>query len=90
MHTRLAEQKNLVCEPELALKKAICELEKEFLRGCMMRKDRENMEKSGSCLLVVLVVENKLIVANVGDSRCFIVRDKTIIEELSQDHKPLL
>jgi serine/threonine protein phosphatase PrpC len=34
------------------------------------------VEKSGSCAVVLLIVEHILVVASVGDSRAFIVKNE--------------
>lgn len=41
----------------------------------------------GSTAVVALVVENILYVANLGDSRCLLMRDDETIE-LTKDHIP--
>lgn len=38
----------------------------------LVQKNREIIDNSGSCALILLVFENKLYVANTGDSRCVI------------------
>ena len=38
--------------------------------------------------MACLVTQNELIVANVGDSRCFVGIDKKHAEDMSIDHKP--
>lgn len=46
-------------------------------------------ERSGSCANVVLVVNDTIYVANVGDSRCIMSVDcGQQIAVLSRDHKP--
>lgn len=47
------------------------------------------LEKSGSCAIVVMIVEDMCYVANVGDSRAVMSQDKgSKIFPLSKDHKP--
>ena len=46
-------------------------------------------EKSGSCAIVLLTVDDILYVANVGDSRAILsAQGGTKIYSLSKDHKP--
>ena len=46
-------------------------------------------DKSGSCAVVALIVENICYIANVGDSRCLISMNKgKDIRVLTTDHKP--
>lgn len=47
------------------------------------------MDKSGSCALVVLIVEDMCYVANVGDSRALLSGEGgKRIYPISRDHKP--
>ena len=48
-----------------------------------------NIQRSGSCAIVVLIVGEVAYVANVGDSRAFMSIDQgKKIVPLSVDHKP--
>jgi protein phosphatase PTC2/3 len=59
-----------------------------------MRAQRQSslqvqVERSGTCANVVLVIEDTAYVANVGDSRCIMSMDSgNQIAVLSRDHKP--
>lgn len=47
------------------------------------------IDKSGSCAIVVLIVEDMCYVANVGDSRAVMSGDQgQRIFPLTRDHKP--
>ena len=47
------------------------------------------MDISGSCAIIILLVENQCYVANVGDSRAVLSSNKgKNIKPLSEDHKP--
>lgn len=45
-------------------------------------------QDSGTTAVVALLRENKLIVANAGDSRCVVSRTDGIAFDMSDDHKP--
>ena len=46
-------------------------------------------ERSGSCAIIVLIVEQECYVANVGDSRAIMSADKgRKLFLLSRDHRP--
>jgi len=47
------------------------------------------VDNSGSCAIVIMIVDNKVYVANVGDSRAIMSADggKRVLN-LSKDHKP--
>lgn len=71
----------------MALKRGILLAEKTFLEQAQQSKD--GLEKSGSCAIVVLIVDDICFIANVGDSRAILSNDKgSKIIPLSLDHKP--
>lgn len=52
-------------------------------------KSEEDYDHSGSCALVILFVENKVWVANIGDSRAIMsINGGTKLKVLTTDHKP--
>ncbi len=55
-----------------------------------MNKSDANIERSGSCCIVALIVGDICYVANVGDSRAIISSHSGLkVAALSRDHKPL-
>jgi protein phosphatase 2C family protein 2/3 len=47
------------------------------------------LDKSGSCAIVALLVEEKVFIVNVGDSRAIMSSDGgNVCLNLSLDHKP--
>jgi protein phosphatase 2C family protein 2/3 len=47
------------------------------------------LDRSGSCAVVALIVEQRVFVVNVGDSRAFLSADGgNFCLSLSNDHKP--
>lgn len=47
------------------------------------------IDRSGSCAIILLIVDNRCFVANVGDSRAILSQNKgQIVSSLSIDHKP--
>ncbi len=49
----------------------------------------ENCDGSGSCALTVLIFDNKLYIANIGDSRAILsLNGGTKVKQLTNDHKP--
>ena len=71
-----------------AIKFGFQSAEKEFLENYAV-KNNKIIDKSGSCALILLTINNLLYVANVGDSRCLISCKKgKILKDVTRDHKP--
>ena len=52
-------------------------------------ENMEECEKSGSCALVAVFFDNKIYIANLGDSRAIMsVNGGTKVKQLTVDHKP--
>ena len=48
-----------------------------------------NIEKSGSCILITIIIESKIYIANLGDSRIIMSENNgKKITQISNDHKP--
>ena len=72
---------------EKAIKYGFEEVDKLFLETTV--KDDEIIDNSGSCALILLIIESKLYIANVGDSRSLISMQNGLIrKDVTRDHKP--
>ena len=72
---------------ESAIKFGFREADKLFLERAA--KDNELIDNSGSCGLILLIIDNKIYIANVGDSRCLIsMNNGRIKKDVTRDHKP--
>ena len=70
-----------------AIKFGFNEADKIFLK--LIQKDGKITDTSGSCGLILLVIEKKIYIANVGDSRCIISKKNgKIRKDVTRDHKP--
>ena len=84
----------LICDNEFfpkdiekAIKYGFGQADKLFLEKSV--KDDKIVDKSGSCALILLIVDNKIYVANAGDSRCLIsMKNGLIRKDVTRDHKP--
>ena len=84
----LIENKNFPYDIKLALSETFEKIEKD-LYNKNQGKSREEIDKSGSCALVCITTDNKIYIANIGDSRAIMsVNNGTKIKQLSIDHKP--
>lgn len=86
LHNNIINQKCFPEDPIKAIKSGCAKTEKDFMQINTYPGVKE-YDKSGSCCLISLVINDKLYVANVGDSRC-VLKEKHEIVELSTDHKP--
>jgi protein phosphatase 2C family protein 2/3 len=68
LHVILTQQESFPMSPETALKQAFKQAEDEFMRQNLVKI----RERSGSCGIVVLVVDDTVYLANVGDSRAIL------------------
>ena len=72
---------------EEAIKYGLEEVDKLFLEKCV--NNGEIIDNSGSCALIVLIINSKIYIANVGDSRCLISMQNGLIKrDVTRDHKP--
>ena len=69
------------------LKNAIEETEKNFLEKVAINSGGVLADSSGSCGIMVLIKSRKCIIANIGDSRCVLYRNKRVSFS-TRDHKP--
>ena len=72
---------------EKAIKFGFSEADRLFLEIAV--KDGKLVDSSGSCGLILLIIDNKIYIANVGDSRCIIsMSNGKIRKDVTRDHKP--
>ncbi|MCQ2819674.1 MAG: protein phosphatase 2C domain-containing protein [archaeon] len=74
-----------------AIKHGFAMAEKEFITNYALNKNNQSLvtNRSGSCAVVLLIVENKCYVANVGDSRAILsMENGKKIKDITIDHKP--
>ena len=71
-----------------AIRDAFSRLEKDFL-NLAIGQDNYLLDKSGSCALVLIIADNMIYIANVGDSRAIMSNyNGREIVQLTEDHKP--
>ncbi len=90
----LAEQSQSRPAYEDALQTACQRIHREF-NMTDVKRSGVDPQVSGTTLIVAMVVDDRIIVANVGDSRCImgtqragVCEGKPVVEPLSDDHKP--
>ena len=84
----LIDNKNFPFDIKIALKETFEKIEEEIYNQ-NKGKELKQIDKSGSCALVCIIVENKIYIANIGDSRAIIsINNGNKVKELTIDHKP--
>ena len=84
LHNFIISEPHFPSNPQKALVNGFIKAEKNFIRDCEKRSDF-----SGSCAIVVLIIEKRCYVANVGDSRAILSGNNGIkTYALSRDHRP--
>ena len=73
-----------------AIKLGISKAEEDFLNNHALSPNKEEIkDKSGSCALILLLVENNIYIVNVGDSRCLVSKHNgNEYKEVTKDHRP--
>ena len=75
---------------EKSIKEAFIQADEDFLRNKNINYNYNiNFDTSGSCGLILLIVDTKIYIANVGDSRCVVsCQNGKIQRDVTRDHKP--
>jgi protein phosphatase 2C family protein 2/3 len=88
LHQFVIRDKNFPHNPKEALRKGFEQAERQF--GELAQQNPSELDRSGSCAIVTLIVADTLYVANVGDSRAVMSCDMgRKVVPLSNDHKPM-
>ena len=91
LHKLILNDVNYPENVELAIKNGFKNAEKNFLNTYALDPNDPNniLDRSGSCAVIILIVDYKIYVANVGDSRALFSENfgKNYVE-ITEDHKP--
>lgn len=90
LHHYVVRDENFPVNPKEALIQGFKAAENEFiLNHALTQNGYDIRDKSGSCAIVVLVVDDSAYIANVGDSRAIMSKCQgKEVTALSRDHKP--
>jgi protein phosphatase 2C family protein 2/3 len=84
----LIDNKNFPFDIKTSLTESFEKAEEEFFK-LKCSGDIEHCDKSGSCALVSILFDNKIYIANLGDSRAIMsMSSGTKVKQLTNDHKP--
>ena len=89
LHTFVIMESCFPQNPKEAIVKGFAKAEQAFMNKVYNPATRELKDKSGSCAIVVIIIQDMCYVANVGDSRAALSSDEgKRVYPLSMDHKP--
>ena len=75
--------------PIQAVKEAFMNAERAFMSKAIDKNTKSLIDKSGSCALVMLIINDILYAINLGDSRALLSTDSgTNLLQITRDHKP--
>ncbi len=84
----LVSNRNFPLDIKLSMTEAFKEIEESFFK-LKCKEKLEESDISGSCALVAVIFDNKLYIANIGDSRAIMsINGGNKIRQLTVDHKP--
>ena len=85
----LVENPNFPFDIKLSMIETFQKIEEAFFKLHCKEDNLEESDKSGSCALVLIIFDNKLYIANIGDSRAIMsVNGGTKVRQLTADQKP--
>ena len=90
LHSFIINDNNFPIDVKEAIKNGFERAEKDFLSIAVDPTNKNVLnDDSGSCACVIMIVDNTIYSANVGDSRALISSDHgQNVKELTVDHKP--
>ena len=84
----LIENKNFPFDIKISMIETCQKIEEDFFKQ-KCSNNLEESDKSGSCALIAVIFDNKIYIANIGDSRAIMSMNGGVkIKQLTTDHKP--
>lgn len=89
LHHYIIKDPQFPSNPKEAIKRGFQAAESDFITNYALDPYGELADRSGSCAVVCLIVDNAIYIANVGDSRAVMSSNfGSTVSSLSEDHKP--
>ncbi len=86
LHNIIINHEMFLIDTIKAIKDSFRQCEERFI---IEATNRDLQDKSGSCAIMLIIIEKTLYTVNLGDSRAILSMNKgKNIIQLSQDHKP--
>ena len=89
LHAALVDDENLIRNPVVTIRKHIFQMDNKFLQFYLENPASAEYQRAGSCLNIVVILDDIWYVANVGDCRSIMSTEGgRVVYQLSKDHKP--
>ena len=90
LHKLICSDENFPENVTKSIKNGYLKAEKDFINNYGLSKNKNNIiDKSGSCAIIILIIDTKIYIANAGDSRCLLsMNNGQKYIEVTEDHKP--
>ena len=89
LHHHIFDSSNFPNSPIRALEQGFKNCEKSYMKSIHNKTRNQYYDYSGSCAIVVLIIDDTCYIANLGDSRALYSYDSgSKFYQLSRDHKP--
>lgn len=89
LHQFVIQEPSFPEDPREAIRAGFAKAEDTFLTQAINEDGSKVLEKSGSCAVVVMIVEEMCYIANVGDSRAVLsMSEGKKFTALTRDQKP--
>ena len=84
------QQPSFPVDPHTAIIEGFAQAERQFIEGSEGKTQNQiKGDKSGSCAIIAMLIDDMCYIANVGDSRAILSsQNGSMITALSTDHKP--
>lgn len=89
LHNYIIKDKLFPDNPAEAIKNGFSKAENDFIYNYALSKEINLLDRSGSCAVITLIVDDTLYIANVGDSRAVLSKNNgENVSSITVDHKP--
>lgn len=89
LHEYIINDKLFPDNPVEAIKNGFLRAENDFIYNFALSKDSILLDRSGSCAVVTLIIDQTMYIANVGDSRAVLSKNYgERVVAVTVDHKP--
>jgi protein phosphatase 2C family protein 2/3 len=90
LHEYIINHQCFPVDPKKAIVEGIHRVEAKFIELAKKKFTKSGqLDRSGSCAIIVMIIGKECYTVNIGDSRAFLSKNcGKVISHLSRDHKP--